>query len=393
MKDKHKKVEYAEKDVEIKEIEKDDGDNKVFVNNLLTSVNYINNAIVHKDNRHMLRMLKYIKNIRLSIKNDKNMSMPIIIYLIKRIFKENYPIYNILNKYMNIYEEGLYKEISDFYNINEKTYMNCLPELEVFFYLLILLYLLDEKCYDEGMELSTIIINRINKINRRSLDYINAKVYFYYSWIHELGGKLSQVRQKLLFIYRNACLHRDIMTQTVVVNLILRDYIKHNLYDLAVRFISKTSFPENLSSNAQYARYLYYIGKILAVQLDYSEAHRKITQALRKAPQHTQSAKGFKLASTKMEIVVELLMGDIPDRSIFSNKIMYKKLIPYKHVVSAVRNGDINKFAQVMNNYTDLFIHDGVYLLIKRIHHNVIKTALRIINLSYSRISIVRKKK
>ncbi|KOB87914.1 hypothetical protein PFDG_04360 [Plasmodium falciparum Dd2] len=371
MKDKHKKVEYAEKDVEIKEIEKDDGDNKVFVNNLLTSVNYINNAIVHKDNRHMLRMLKYIKNIRLSIKNDKNMSMPIIIYLIKRIFKENYPIYNILNKYMNIYEEGLYKEISDFYNINEKTYMNCLPELEVFFYLLILLYLLDEKCYDEGMELSTIIINRINKINRRSLDYINAKVYFYYSWIHELGGKLSQVRQKLLFIYRNACLHRDIMTQTVVVNLILRDYIKHNLYDLAVRFIRK----------------------ILAVQLDYSEAHRKITQALRKAPQHTQSAKGFKLAATKMEIVVELLMGDIPDRSIFSNKIMYKKLIPYKHVVSAVRNGDINKFAQVMNNYTDLFIHDGVYLLIKRIHHNVIKTALRIINLSYSRISIVRKKK
>ncbi|CAC9699002.1 26S proteasome regulatory subunit RPN3, putative [Plasmodium sp. DRC-Itaito] len=388
MKDKHKKVEYAEKDIEIKEIEKDDGDNKVFVNNLLTSVNYINNAIVHKDNRHMLRMLKYIKNIRLSIRNDKNISMPIIIYLIKKIFKENYPIYNILNKYMNIYEEGLYKDINDFYNINEKTYMNCLPELEVFFYLLILLYLLDEKCYDEGMELSTIIINRINKINRRSLDYINAKVYFYYSWIHELGGKLSQVRQKLLFIYRNACLHRDIMTQTVVVNLILRDYIKHNLYDLAVRFISKTSFPENLSSNAQYARYLYYIGKILAVQLDYSEAHRKITQALRKAPQHTQSAKGFKLAATKMEIVVELLMGDIPDRSIFSNKIMYKKLIPYKHVVSAVRNGDINKFAQVMNNYTDLFIHDGVYLLIKRIHHNVIKTALRIINLSYSRISI-----
>ncbi|ETW33093.1 hypothetical protein PFTANZ_06188, partial [Plasmodium falciparum Tanzania (2000708)] len=37
MKDKHKKVEYAEKDVEIKEIEKDDGDNKVFVNNLVLS--------------------------------------------------------------------------------------------------------------------------------------------------------------------------------------------------------------------------------------------------------------------------------------------------------------------------------------------------------------------
>uniref|UniRef100_A0A8C9LPC9 Uncharacterized protein n=1 Tax=Piliocolobus tephrosceles TaxID=591936 RepID=A0A8C9LPC9_9PRIM len=52
-----------------------------------------------------------------------------------------------------------------------------------FFYILILLYLIDSTNYEEAITLSKIIVNRINKLNRRSLDYLNAKVYFYYSWI------------------------------------------------------------------------------------------------------------------------------------------------------------------------------------------------------------------
>lgn len=389
MKEKDQKLENQQPSKpELSEKEKKDLElRERFISNLLTSVNHINNAILYRDNRYILRMLKYIKNMRLFIKNDENMFMPIMMQLICKIFKESSIIYKILNKYIVTFKEGS-KEISEFSFITEKTYIDAYPEIEVFFYIMVLLYVIDKKLYTEAMNLSQVIVSRITKLNRRSLDYINAKVYFYYSWVHELSGKISEVRQNLLFIYRNACLHRDVMTQAVILNLLLRDYIKHNLYDLAVKFISKTSFPENLSSNAQYARYLFYIGKILAIQLDYSESHSKITQAIRKAPQNSQSAKGFKLAATKMEIVVELLMGDIPDRSLFSNKYMSKKLIPYKHVVSAVRNGDINKFAKVMNDYNKLFIHDGVYLLIRRIHHNVIKTALRIINLSYSRISI-----
>ncbi|CAD2101954.1 26S proteasome regulatory subunit RPN3, putative [Plasmodium vinckei brucechwatti] len=385
MKDKTKKAEHTEQNDEAKEHSEKIN---TFVSNLLASINYINNAILYKDNRFILRMLKYIKNMRLSIKNDSDNLMPILISLINKIFKDTYPIYTILHKYINQYNESNKQNITEITALNDKAYANSLPEIEVFLYILFMVHLIDKKLYDECIELSTRIVNRVNKLNRRSLDFINAKVYFYYSWVHELRGKISQVRQELLFIYRNACLHRDVMTQTVVLNLILRDYIKNNLYDMAVKFVSKTLFPENMSSNVQHARYLYYIGKILAIQLDYSESHSKITQALRKAPQNIHTAKGFKLEATKLEIIVELLMGDIPDRSLFTNKVMRNKLIPYKHVVTAVRNGDINKFANVMNNYKKLFVRDGVYLLIKRIHHNVIKTALRIINLSYSRISI-----
>jgi hypothetical protein len=54
---------------------------------------------------------------------------------------------------------------------------------------------------------------------------------------------------------------------------------------------SKADFPESASNN-EWARYLYYLGRIQAIQLDYSSAQRNLVQAIRKAPQ--QSAIGFK---------------------------------------------------------------------------------------------------
>lgn len=48
------------------------------------------------------------------------------------------------------------------------------------------------------------------------------------------------------------------------MNIIIRSYLQQNLYEQARSFIAKTTFPE-LSSNNQYARYLYYVGKIKAV--------------------------------------------------------------------------------------------------------------------------------
>ena len=63
-----------------------------------------------------------------------------------------------------------------------------------------------------------------------------------------------------------------------------------------------------------------------------------------------------------------------------------------KHVRSAltfqkaVRVGDVVEFHSVADKYKDTFIRDDTYTLIQRLHHNVIKTGLRKINLSYSRI-------
>lgn len=45
-------------------------------------------------------------------------------------------------------------------------------------------------------------------------------------------------------------------------------------------------------------------------------------------------------------------------------------------------------FGRVLENYEDQFQNDHTYTLIIRLRHNVIKTGIRRISLSYSRISL-----
>jgi hypothetical protein len=117
------------------------------------------------------------------------------------------------------------------------------------------------------------------------------------------------------------------------------------LYSQADTFRLKSTFPEQ-RSNAQTARYCYYIGRIQAVQLHYSDAFASLTQALRKAPQ--KAAVGFRQVCTKLLILVQLLMGDIPERSLFSPRDLRRSLAPYLALTQAVRVGDLATFGTVM---------------------------------------------
>ena len=53
-------------------------------------------------------------------------------------------------------------------------------------------------------------------------------------------------------------------------------------------------------------------------------------QAIRKAPQN--SAIGFKQTAHKFAVVVQLLLGEIPDRATFREPILKKPLTPYLQV-------------------------------------------------------------
>lgn len=130
----------------------------------------------------------------------------------------------------------------------------------------------------------------------------------------------------LLAAHRTACLRHDEIGQATLLNLLLRNYLSQNLYEQAFKLVSKTSFPETVSNN-QYVRYLYYVGKIQAVQLDYTDAHTKLMQAIRKAPQNT--ALGFRREAQKLAIIVQLLMGEMPERSIFNQEGFQTELAPY----------------------------------------------------------------
>jgi len=146
-----------------------------------------------------------------------------------------------------------------------------------------------------------------------------------------------------------------------------------------------SSFPEN-HSNYQYARFLYYMGRINVVQLNYSDAFDHLSQVIRRAPQI--SATGFRENTYKLLIIVQLLMGDIPERSTFKTIGLERSLKPYFHLTQAVRVGDLTGFNDLLHENKKIFVRDRTYNLIVRLRHNVIKAGLRKISLSYSRISI-----
>ncbi|KAF9276157.1 26S proteasome non-ATPase regulatory subunit [Mortierella alpina] len=260
------------------------------------------------------------------------------------------------------------------------------PEVDVYLHLLVMIYLLDQGQLEKGIELSNVTVKMVQDLNRRSLDQLAAKVYFYYARFYELSGRLAEIRPTLLNAQRTATLRRDDDTQSTLINLLLRNYFHYNLYDQADKLVSKTTFPENATNN-QLARYMYYLGRIKAIQLEYTESHQSLLQAVRKAPQNNVTA-GFQQEANKLLIIVQLLMGEIPERSLFRQPVLRKALVPYFQITQAVRVGDLNKFQETLAAHAATFNADKNYTLILRLRHNVIKTGIRMISLSYSRISL-----
>jgi 26S proteasome regulatory subunit N3 len=128
------------------------------------------------------------------------------------------------------------------------------------------------------------------------------------------------------------------------------------------------------------------LGRIKAVQLEYAEAQVRLNQALRKGPE--VGAKGFRTQIQKLLIIVELLMGEIPKRDIFSQADFKKTLAPYYQVVTCVKQGDMKAFHDLIAKHKTVFQTDKNLTLILRLRHTVIKFALKKINVSYSKISL-----
>ncbi|KAI9892606.1 MAG: 26S proteasome non-ATPase regulatory subunit [Vezdaea aestivalis] len=269
-----------------------------------------------------------------------------------------------------------------------------LPEIDIYLSILVQVFLHDQKAWHMGSRFSTALVKRIHNLNRRTLDSLASKAYFYYSLFFEQLAPLPpssispiiSIRQELLSALRTAVLRKDPDTQATTIVLLLRNYLLTSHISQADLLVKHTEFPPTASNN-QVARYLYYLGRIRAIQLSYTEAHEQLVGATRKSPT-SPSAAGFYQASTKLLVVVELLMGDIPDRSIFRQPNLERALRPYLLLVQAVRVGDLEAFLSTVQTHIITFRKDGTYTLILRLRQNVIKTGIRMMSLSYSRISL-----
>lgn len=259
------------------------------------------------------------------------------------------------------------------------------PELEVYIFTLVVTTLLRHSLFTEAAFTATALVERIRCFNRRSLDVFSSKAYFYLSLSYERVGRLEAIRPTLLTLYRTACIRRDDMGQAVLLNLLLRNYLHYNLIEQAHTLSVRAVFPETASNN-QFCRYLYYMGRIQAVQLEYSESFQRLMVAARKAPQGY--AAGFTRMVHKLVVIVQLLMGDIPERSLFNQPELRVVLQPYLELTQAVRTGDLVQFNSIMERHAASFRTDGNLSLVQRLGHNVLKTGLRKISVSYSRISL-----
>ena len=358
-------------------------------------------AVAQFDARFTLRVLRSISSVR------KHLSPDLLAQVITETYTSTNPVAKTLlaalgreNASFESSEDvsemeidGLTKDKAQASKQNMAS-KDILPEVDTYLSILVQIYLYDAKATEYGAKFSSNLIERLRTLNRRTLDALSARVYFYYSLFFEQLAPLPPsptaavvyIRPHLLAALRTSVLRKDQDTRATVTTLLLRNYLSTSHITQADLLISHSEFPPAASNN-QIARYLYYLGRIRAIQLSYTEAHEHLIGATRKSPA-TPSAGGFYQAATKLLVVVELLMGDIPDRAIFRQQSLEHALEPYLSLIQAVRVGKIEGFLNVVQTHNALFRRDGTYTLILRLRQNVIKTGIRMMSLSYAKISL-----
>lgn len=199
------------------------------------------------------------------------------------------------------------------------------------------------------------------------------------------GVNGGEQQDRLLDLFRSLTVRHDDLGQEIVLNEILALMVSSSQFESAERIIANCVVHQPYRSTNQAARFFYFVGLVRAMRLNYLDANSCLQQALRKAPER---AIGFRIAATKLSLVVQLLLGEIPPRSEFLQPHMKEALNPYLQLTSCVRFGNLGRFMSIVQQYRDTFEHDRAYSLIVRVRQHVIKTGLRRICQSYSRISL-----
>ncbi|KAJ5726408.1 uncharacterized protein N7483_007765 [Penicillium malachiteum] len=362
------------------------------IQDINANLTLLERAVTHFDPRFTLRVLRSISSMRKYITPE----------VLAAVIADIYPACSSMASFLlgAIDQAGAFEDLMANSEMdvdsdkNKAAAKEILPEVDVYLSILVQIYLFDQRQIKKGAEFSTNLIDRLRTLNRRTLDPLAARVYFYYSLFFEQmtplppspAAAVTSIRQTLLAALRTSVLRKDVDTQATVMTLLLRNYLSTSHITQADLLISHNRFPVAASNN-QIARYLYYLGRIRAIQLQYTEAHSHLIGATRKSPT-SHSARGFYQASHKLLVVVELLMGDIPDRAVFRQPALEKAMHPYFLLTQAVSVGDLDGFLNIVNIHSSTFRKDGTYTLILRLRQNVIKTGIRMMSLSYSRISL-----
>ncbi|PJF19428.1 Proteasome regulatory particle subunit [Paramicrosporidium saccamoebae] len=255
---------------------------------------------------------------------------------------------------------------------------------EVYLFFLSAVYLLDAGQASEANVVLLQVARLIESLNSRILDPLLARCYYFLGRSAELQG--ISIHPPLMLAFRQAALRHDSETHATVYNLLLRVLVRSGQVEEADKLVQRSVFPSQVSG-ANHARHLYYVGCIRAVQTQYPEARRALEEALQKAP-HGRLAAGFVQAVQKLLVVVLLLLGEIPERSLLRENFLSSALRPYLSLCQTVRLGDLTRFQQLLTEAHQRFDADRTLMLVQRLHQNVLRAGLKRLSSAYSRIPL-----
>jgi 26S proteasome regulatory subunit N3 len=169
---------------------------------------------------------------------------------------------------------------------------HALPEVEAYAHLLAVTLLLDARAPPlAARQAAERAAERLARLEgpppgRPTLAPLAARLTFYRAWAAELcGAPGREVRPLLMAAHQTAVLRHDAVGQETALCALLRSYVRDGLHDQAEAFRAKAVRADQpFRSPPQFARYLFYVGQIRAVQLQYGEARELLQQAARRAP-------------------------------------------------------------------------------------------------------------
>lgn len=138
-----------------------------------------------------------------------------------------------------------------------------------------------------------------------------------------------------------------------------------------------------------YTKYLFYKGLYFGKVGDYKNSHKYISEALRKMPTmnpntRQRGLKNYCLLVKKHNILLELLMNEIPSPSIFEKET---QLNHYKVLVRMVSNGLKQQFESYIKKEEQNFREDDVWHLLLAMKQIVLRNALKKVSVAYTNIS------
>ncbi|CAF2644415.1 unnamed protein product [Rotaria sp. Silwood2] len=225
--------------------EKKDADTLTF-DDIKEQVRTIEKAVNSKEPRFILRVLRGLASTRKRLNED------VIRRLILFYYGSNSSEREILLGFAQSVSQPMDVDMEKTSNspapaTNEKQSVSrpqtsrgravALPEVDLYIHLIVLLFLIDRNSLKSALDCAKRLVDKTSVLNRRTLDLLSAKCYFYYARIFELNNMLDTIRPFLHSRLRTATLRNDFEGTAVLINLLLRNYLHYNLYILLMTML------------------------------------------------------------------------------------------------------------------------------------------------------------